>query len=82
MLYHPCAPEKLVDQLRKIVVGCLRSESQYSELRNMLTFQISTIQMIFTLQKTPDRAKHKVYHKGKASYTGRMALQVDDDNDH
>jgi len=24
MLYHPCAPEELVDQLRKIVVGCLR----------------------------------------------------------
>merc|ERR1712108_52787 len=24
MLYHPCAPKKLVDQLRKIVVGCLR----------------------------------------------------------
>jgi len=24
MLYHPCAPEDLVDQLRRIVVGCLR----------------------------------------------------------
>jgi len=24
MLYHPCAPKELVDQLRKIVVGCLR----------------------------------------------------------
>ena len=28
MLYHPCAPEELVDQLRKIVVGCLRNQSK------------------------------------------------------
>ena len=26
MLYHPCAPEDLVDRLRKIVVGCLRKQ--------------------------------------------------------
>ena len=27
MLYHPCAGKKLVDELRKIVVGCLRNQS-------------------------------------------------------
>lgn len=27
MLYHPCTPKDLVDQLRKIVVGCLRNQS-------------------------------------------------------
>ena len=26
MLYHPCAPKDLVNQLRKIVVKCLRKQ--------------------------------------------------------
>ena len=26
MLYHPCAPKDLVDQLRRIVVKCLRKQ--------------------------------------------------------
>ena len=81
MLYHPCAPEQLVDQLRKIVVGCLRLKNNFSPKHPQVKQLFSkNLRLKQHLKKCPQKAhycpKCEVHHLEKATDTRCLALQV------
>ena len=69
MLYHPCAPKELVDELRKIVVGCLRNQSINQSKKN---FNLP----LLIPQKAYNCTKHPVHEQEASTDAGCLALQA------
>ena len=77
MLYHPCAPEELVEELRRIVVGCLRKQYfLYISFHCSWNNYLKILVLILFTQKAYNRPERKIHQQGKTTNTCGMALQV------